>query len=305
MSDGYVLIIGAAGIDTKGYALAPLRSGTSNPGKIKSSGGGVARNISENLSLLGQDVILLSAVGKDASGERVLRQLEKSGIDTDYLLVADNYRTAAYIALYDENKALIHSIDDMSVLETITAQSIYRQRRLIHDADMVVMDGNLSSAVINSVIKQAVSKNVPVVVDPTSVTLAEKFESHLENLYMVTPNASEAEILTGQRVKTRMQAEKATHTLIALGVDIAVITLGEKGVVYATSDTSGHIPALSTNVVDMTGASDAMSAAIIFAILNDFPVDEAVRLGASAAFLTLQTEDSVVPGLTLDLLYDI
>lgn len=305
MSDGYVLVIGAAGIDTKGYASATLESGTSNPGKIKSSSGGVARNISENLSRLGQTVMLLSAVGNDPSGERVIKQLQKAGIDTADLLVVDNRRTAAYLALYDENKALIHSIDDMSVLDAISAQYVYRQRALIHNADMVVMDGNLSVAVIASVIKQATAKKVPIVVDPTSVSLADKIIPHLANLYMVTPNAAEAEVLTGQRVKTRGQAIKAAHELVALGVDIAVVTLGEKGVVYATSDTSGHIPALSANVVDMTGASDAMSAAIIFAILNDFPVDEAVRLGAGAAFLTLQTEDSVVPDMTLDLLYNI
>lgn len=305
MSDGYVLVIGAAGIDTKGYASAPLESGTSNPGKIKSSSGGVARNISENLSRLGQDVILLSAIGNDPPGERVLKRLQKSGIDTANLLVVDNRRTSAYIALYDEHKALIHSIDDMSVLDAISAQYIYRQRSLIHKADMVVMDGNLSMAVISSVIKQAAAKKVPVAVDPTSVSLADKIIPHLANLYMVTPNAAEAEVLTGQRVKTRGQAIKAAHSLVALGVDIVVVTLGEKGVVYATSDTSGHIPALSTNVVDMTGASDAMSAAIVFASLNDFSVDEAVRLGASAAFLTLQTEESVVPDMTLDLLYDI
>ncbi len=304
MSDGYVLVIGAAGIDTKGHALAPLLPGTSNPGRIRSTSGGVARNISENLARLGQDVVLLSAIGDDPSGRRIRTRLEQVGVDTDFLMVSQKYRTAAYIALYDEQKALIHSLDDMRVMASITAQFIYRQRGLIHDADMVVMDSNLSAAAINSVMKQATAKNIPVVADPTSTSLAAKLIPHLKNLYMVTPNAAEAEVLTGGTVKTRGQAIKAAQKLVTKGIDIAVVTLAEKGVVYATSDTSGHVPALSTNVVDITGASDALSAAIIFALLNDFPVDEAVRLGAGAAFLTLQTEDSVVNDLTLDLLYD-
>ena len=305
MSDGYVLVVGAAGIDTKGHALAPLQPGTSNPGRIRSTSGGVARNISENLARLGQDVVLLSAVGKDPSGERIRHRLETVGVDTDYLVVSTEHRTAAYIALYDAQKALIHSLDDMRVLSAITPRLIYRRRALIHDADMVVIDSNLSEAAIKSLMKQAMAYDVPVVADPTSTSLAERLKPHLENLYMVTPNAAEAEVLTGQTVKTRGQALKAAKKLVARGVDIAVVTLAEKGVVYATDDTSGHIPALSTNVVDITGASDAMSAAIIFALLNEFPLDEAVRLGAGAAFLTLQTEDSVVRGLTLDLLYDI
>lgn len=305
MSDGYVLVVGAAGIDTKGHALAPLQPGTSNPGRIRSTSGGVARNISENLARLGQDVVLLSAVGNDPSGERIRRRLETVGVDTDYLVVSSAHRTAAYIALYDAQKALIHSLDDMRVLAALTPQLIYRRRGLIHDADMVVIDSNLSESAIKSLMKQATAYDVPVVADPTSTSLAERLKPHLADLYMVTPNAPEAEVLAGQTVKTRGQALKAAKKLVAQGVDIAVVTLAEKGVVYATDDTSGHIPALSTNVVDITGASDAMSAAIIFALLNDFPLDEAVRLGASAAFLTLQTEDSVVRGLTLDLLYDI
>jgi len=305
VSNGYVLVVGAAGIDTKGYALAPLQAQTSNPGKIKSSSGGVARNMAENLARLGEDVCLLSAVGDGASGRRILNRLHDAGIDTEHLIVSGQHRTASYIALYDENKSLIHSIDDMSVLAAITPQFVYRNRGLIHDAAMVGIDSNLSVPVINSIVKQAAAKNVPVVADPTSTTLATKLVPHLPNLFMTTPNAAEAEVLSGQKVKTRGQAIKAAKKLVAMGVDVAVVTLAEKGVVYATTDTSGHIPALSANVVDITGASDAMSAAIMFGLLNDFPIDEAIRLGAGAAFLTLQTEDSVVKDLSLDSLYDI
>ena len=85
MLDGYILVIGAAGIDTKGHALAPLQKGTSNPGKIKSSSGGVARNISENLVRLGEEAVLLSAVGDDRSGLRILNRLNDVGVDTGYI----------------------------------------------------------------------------------------------------------------------------------------------------------------------------------------------------------------------------
>jgi len=305
VTEGYTLVIGAAGIDTKGYALAPLRGGTSNPGKIKSSSGGVARNIAENLVRLGEEVVFISAIGNDRSGARIRNRLEEVGMDTRYLLVSDRHRTAAYIALYNYRKALIHSIDDMSVLETITPQFIYRKRGLIHNADVVVLDSNLSAPVIRSVIRQAASAEVPVVADPASTTLAEKLKPHLPDLYMITPNAPEAEVLSGQKVRSRQQAIAAAQALVGEGVDIVIVTLAEKGVVYATSDTYGHIPALTENVVDITGASDAMTAAILFGLLNDFSVDEAVRLGASAAALTLQTEESVVRDLTLDRLYDL
>ena len=64
------------------------------------------------------------------------------------------------------------------------------------------------------------------------------------------------------------------------------------------------MPAIRSRVVNQTGAGDAFTATTIFGYLNDMPLDEAVRLGVTAASLTLQSEFAVLPGLSLDKLYD-
>jgi pseudouridine kinase len=92
--------------------------------------------------------------------------------------------------------------------------------------------------------------------------------------------------------------------LVNAGVNIVMITLGEAGVIYATANASGHVPAVATQLVDLTGASDALTATVVFGLLNEIPLDEAVRLGASAAALTLECTDTVCQDLSLDLLYD-
>ncbi|MGB9591252.1 MAG: carbohydrate kinase family protein, partial [Candidatus Kryptoniota bacterium] len=92
--------------------------------------------------------------------------------------------------------------------------------------------------------------------------------------------------------------------LVSKGVEIVIITLGEHGLCYATSETSGHIPAIQTDISDPTGAGDALTATVLFALLNEIPLDDAVRLGVSAATLTLQYPGSVIPDLTLEKLYD-
>ena len=89
-----------------------------------------------------------------------------------------------------------------------------------------------------------------------------------------------------------------------MGVDIAIVTLAELGVCYATPEVSGHISALKTQVVNRTGAGDALTAGVVFGLISNFSIDEAVRLGASAAALTLQCFESVCPDLNLDRLYD-
>jgi pseudouridine kinase len=89
-----------------------------------------------------------------------------------------------------------------------------------------------------------------------------------------------------------------------MGVQVAIVTLAELGVCYATPEVSGHVPAVTVQVVDRTGAGDALTAAVVFGLLHDFPIDEAVHLGASAAALTLQCPESVCPTLSLDRVYD-
>jgi pseudouridine kinase len=197
------------------------------------------------------------------------------------------------------------SIDDMVVLSAITPGLIYRHRSLIRDAAMVVVDANLLPPAINSLIHQASKYQVPVSADPTSASLAERLRPHLPALFMVTPDLPEAEVLCGRSLRsTRDQGIAAAKQLVAMGVQVAIVTLAELGVCYATSEVSGHIPAVKTQVVDRTGAGDALTAGVVFGLLNDFSVDEAVRLGASAAALTLQYYQSVCPDLSLDCLYD-
>ena len=62
--------------------------------------------------------------------------------------------------------------------------------------------------------------------------------------------------------------------------------------------------AIRTRITDPTGAGDAMTAAVLFALLNNIDLDDAIRLGVSAASLTLRHPGSVYPNLTLEGLYD-
>lgn len=305
MTHSHFLVVGAAGLDTKGRSEGPLRMGTSNPGSIRTSVGGVARNVAENLARLGERAILLSVVGADRSGRRVREQAAEAGVNVDYLIESPDHHTGAYLALFDQTGDFSISIDDMEVLSAITPSVIYSRRGLFRDASMVVMDANLSPPAIDSLIHQATKYSVPVSADPTSASLAERIRPHLSSLFMVTPDLPEAEVLCGRPLaNARGQGIAAAKQLVTMGVGVAIVTLAELGVCYATPEVSGHVPAVKTEVMNRTGAGDALTAGVVFGLLNDFSIDEAVRLGASAAALTLQCYESVCPDLSLDRLYD-
>jgi len=299
-----VLVIGAAGFDIKGLAAGEILYGSSNAGRVRHSLGGVARNIAENLARLDVAVTLLTAVGDDEAGKQILHHAEECGIDVTPSIVVKGGRTGAYLAVVDANGGLSVAIDDMGIVGSITPQYLNHRRRLFGEASMLVVDANLAPATLDTVFSLAVKNKLPVCADPTSTALAERLCPYLRQLHLVAPNTSEAAVLTDRPVaRTQDEALDAARELVARGVDIAILTLADLGSVYATPEESGLVPAMRVDIVDPSGAGDALTAATIFAALNDIPTHEAVRLGIAAASLTLESRESVAPDLSLEKLY--
>lgn len=301
-----VLVIGSAGLDIVGRIEHDLVYGTSNPSRIRSSFGGSARNIAENLALLGQDVNFLSAVGRDEQGEKLLEKLAKDGVNVDSVMRSDRYPTGAYLAVVNENGELQIGLDDMRISQEISPEYIQKHEDLFASASMLFIDANLPKATIRKIFSLARKAKVPVSADPTSITLAERLKPVLSKLFLVTPNCAEASVLCGREYNQNdpQTIIEAAKCLVGLGVEIAIVTMAQFGVCYATSETNGHISAIHTEIVDPTGGGDALSAAVIFSLVNGLSLDDAIRLGVSAAALTLRANGTVLDDLSLEKLYD-
>jgi pseudouridine kinase len=302
----HILVIGAALLDTKGKPLAGLEPGTSNPSYIRHSRGGTARNVAENLARLGSSVILLTAVGDDETGARLMKATARAGVNVTHAITVAGHRSGAYIALLDANGSLSVALDDVTVMEHLTANYLYQNRRLFRDANMIMVDGSLSPAALQTIARLAAQYKVPLCADPSSTRLAYKLNPYLTQLYLVAPNEVEAAALCqvdfhGFDPDASLELARQLHHA---GVHIAVVTLSNFGLVYATADETGYIPAHYHNMVDSTGTGDAVTAALMFGLADNLAVIESIRLGAAAASLTLQTSHTVVPDLSLDMLYD-
>ncbi len=299
-------MIGAAGVDVVGKLRNELHLGSSNPAQIRSTFGGVARNVAENLARLGQPVRLITAVGRDTPGEQLLEQTGSAGVDVSFALRSGEHPTGAYLAVVNSQGELQLALDDMRAVAAITPEYLDEHAALFKEASLLFVDANLSRETLSRAILLARRAGIPVCADPTSVALAPKLRAHLRKLTMITPNSAEASVLCERSVdpKREDQTLEAAKLLVARGVKIAILTLAEFGVCYATSQTSGKVPAIRTEIVDPTGGGDALTAAVLFGLLNDIPLDDAIRLGVSAATLTLRYPGAVVPDLTLEKLYD-
>jgi len=298
-----VLVIGTAGVDVVGRLDDELQAGTSSPAKIRFSFGGVGRNVAENLARLGHDFNLITAVGSGYFGDQLLRQLTDAGVDCE-LSIRTEEPTGSYIAVLSEGEKQF-ALDDMRAIDSIEPAYLRENYQLFKDSSLLFIDAYLPKQVLKTVFSLAKRAQLPVIADPTSNSLANRLQNYLPQLLIVTPNSSEASVYCDSVFDDcdQQQAIEAAKLLVSKGVEIAIITLSEFGVCYARSDTSGYVPAIHTDITDPTGAGDALTATVMSALLNEIPLDDAIRLGVSAASLTLRHKGAVVPDLSLEKLY--
>ncbi len=301
----HVVVIGAAGFDIKGRVTSDrVFEGSSNAGILTMGVGGVARNIAENLARLDIPTTLIAAVADDMLGNLVVERTRDAGVDMDLVVSVPDTRTGAYLGLFTPEGDLLMGIDDMGVVRRITPRVVRQARSMIRRAGMVVMDANLPVQTLRAVRRICSAAAVPVCIEPVSLPLIERIAPSIPGSALFTPNVSEAEEMLHCTITTLEDAHAAALAFREWEIDIVVVTLGGGGAVYATSEGSGHVPAIQTDIVDESGAGAAMTAGIICGLMHRFPIDEAIALGASAASLTLLSPETVRSDISLEQVYE-
>ena len=300
-----VALIGAAFLDIKGRVRRDHYPASSNPGSVRVSLGGTARNIAENLARLDVPACLLTALGDDEQGRQIALRTRAAGVclDDEQLIVAPGAHSGSYLALLDADGQLLVGVDDTEVLRRITPRAVHRWHRPLRQAPLVVADANLRPQTLGVIVDLCRRYGTWLCLDPVSVALAGRIRPHLDAALLITPNMREAEALSGMPVTSRDQALAAARALQERGPEVVVITMAHGGAVYASPSASGHVPAVETEVVDATGAGDALTAGVLFGLLNDFPLDDAIALGVSMASLAMQSSETVRSDLTLEQVY--
>jgi len=300
-----VLVIGAAALDVKVQtSVDKTRTGQSNPADIRSSWGGVARNIAENLTLLGASVQFITAVGDDEMGHNLIQHLNQVGVDTDATLRLPGRKTPAYVGIRRAESVWM-AFDDMRIVQEITPDYLQEQRDLFKHADMICLDANPSPSTLETIFQLAQAYEIPVCVDPTTAVLAPKLRPFLTEIEALTPGLKEAEALLERSLPDADAILWGTRTLAQqMGVTLAIITQGADGLSYATTEENGRLPPFEAEIVDPIGTGDALTAAVAYGLLEDLPPSEAVRLGLAAAAQTIICKETVCPYLDLGILYE-
>lgn len=287
-----IIVIGGANVDIKAQASGKYIAGTSNPGSVSFTPGGVARNIAHNLGSLGVSVALISAIGRDAAGEIAIAATKAAGVDLS--LCQRNYTaTGSYVAVLDEKGELVSAVNDMRILENLKPESVKPHRAALEGARFIVADCNTRPDLLDYL---ALNFSDRLIVEPVSVSKSQKLLTLLERheVYLATPNRDQLEAMTDTD-----DMDQACQNLHERGLLNLVVHLGSEGALLSSGKGIKNIQAAGhAQVRDVTGAGDAAVAGLVYGLFKGYDISRAAQFGQAAASLVLNSTASTAVGLT-------
>ena len=290
-----VCVIGGANVDIHGAAHQPLRLRDSNPGSVHVTPGGVARNVAENLSRLGVDCRLVTAVGDDPHGRMLLAHGREAGIDMRYVQELDSAPTSTYLAVLDRCGDMQVAVADMDIMDQLTAAKLEPLRNAIGETSLLVIDANLPDDALAWLVNTFGDHDI--FADTVSTAKAMRLKPYLGTLHTLKTNPAEAEALTGFDARTVADLDR----LHAQGVQRLFLTRADDGLFFSTPDDRGHVTLKDDDgdVRSTTGAGDAFLAALVYARLQDWPLDGTLQFAGAAAEITIADRSPSSPALSL------
>ncbi len=284
-----VMVAGGVNLDIGGIPNNKVIMNDSNAGKITYSFGGVGRNIAHNMSLLGLDVSLMSALSNDMFGKNIQESLGQLKIDTTLSFVFD-HPTSTYLFVADGEGDMLTAVNDMSIQDFITPELVQTRLESINESDFIVLDTNLRQDTLEYILDNAKKK---VLVDGVSTTKALKVLKKLDKIYLLKVNIYEAEYLSGVKIKNKTDMQKAVDILRSTGLEVLVISLGSRGVAVSFENQLVFLDAIETKVVNATGAGDAMLGGIVYGLSQGYDLVKSIQCGVCASHIALIGELTV------------
>ncbi len=297
----YVSVIGGINLDIKGEPERALMMGTSNPGRIFRSPGGVGRNIAHNLALLGVPVRLFSVVGDDQSGREILDITQHAGVCVEAVSVVQGQRTGTYLSLLDQTRDLAAAISDMEIIRQIDMEYLALHRDVIRNSRFVVLEANLGAEALRYAVEMCRQEQIPCLVEPVSSEKVKRLLHVKGQIDFLTPNVKELESFAASLPVDLPSGENQQETIERLSARMGkycrhlLVTHGDKGVFHYQADRQAgewHKP-WPVKVVDANGAGDAFVAGFVSGLFFHYAMNHCLRLGMAAAYFTLQSPETV------------
>lgn len=279
-----IVVVGSANTDmVVKAATLPLPGETLLGGTFFMNAGGKGANQAVAAARLGGNVTLVAKVGNDIFGKQTIEGLQKENINTDFVFTDDTAPSGVALIMVNEegeNCIVVAPGANANLLpadiETVNA---------INEAAIILMQLEIPLATIEAVAIRAKATNQQLIINPAPAQALS--DEILNGLFLITPNETEAALLTGITVTDQATASKAADIFLNKGVQNIIITLGKQGAYFKNSNEQFKVTAPVVQAKDTTAAGDTFSGALTVALTENMDWQEAIQFAVTAASISV------------------
>ena len=285
MNPKKILVIGSSNTDMviKTHHF-PFPGETILGGRFLMNAGGKGANQAVAAARLGGVVTFVGKIGDDIFGKQAVQQLEVEGINVNFVAVdPENPSGVAMITV--DRKAENTIVVAPGSNGTLSPEDFDKALSELSDAEFVLMQLEIPIPTVEYIAKIAAQKQKKVILNPAPA--AELSDTLLQNLFIITPNETEAELLTSIKVIDDESALKAACVLHEKGVEIVIITMGAAGAFLLVGGKSEIIKAPKVEAVDSTAAGDTFNGALVVALSEGKTIKESIAFANKAAAISV------------------
>jgi len=255
-----IVVVGSSNMDlVVKSSRIPSRGETILGGDFIMNPGGKGANQAVAAAKLGAEVYFVAKLGDDIFGRQSLSNFQKVGVHTDYVVQTKEAPSGAALIIVDDAGDNIIVVASGANLK-LTPEDVKKAQSAIASSGAVAAQLEVPPATVEFAAALANDAGVPFILDPAP---AQKLSTELLGMVdVLTPNETEAGILTGIEVIDVDSAQLAAEKLLKLGVKAVILTMGAQGYLLATVESMEFVPSIKINAVDATAAGDAFTGSL-------------------------------------------